>query len=72
MSRQNETVRDEILVYRDTATGAVYVVGPRGRRGITLRNLASEPGDPDGVVVVSEWILWQSVRSRQWQRLTLG
>ena len=59
---------DAIMLYKDTATGAVYVVASRGRQGVTLRDLDSEPGDPDGVVVVSEWGLWDAVQSGRWQR----
>ena len=45
----------DIVLYKDVATGAVYVVASRGHQGVTLRDLDSEPGDPEGVIVVSEW-----------------
>ena len=58
---------DDIMLYKDTA-GAVYVVASRGHQGVTLRDLDSEPGDPEGVIVVSEWGLWEAVQSGRWQR----
>ena len=62
---------DAIMLYKDTATGAVYVVASRGRQGVTLRDLDSEPGDPEGVIVVSEWGLWDAVQSGRWERRIL-
>ena len=59
---------DDIMLYKDVATGAVYVLASRDHCGVTLRDLDSEPGDPDGVVVVSEWGLWDAVQSGRWQR----
>ena len=61
-------MRGDLTLYRDTATSTVYVVASRDRRGVTLRDLASEPGDPRGVIVVSEWWLWQEVRAGLWER----
>jgi hypothetical protein len=61
-------MRDDIMLYKDVATGAVYVLASRDHCGVTLRDLDSEPGDPDGVVVVSEWGLWDAVQSGRWQR----
>ena len=58
----------DLTIYRDVTTGAVYVLSTRDRRGVTLRDLASEPGDPRGVIVVSEWWLWQEVRAGRWER----
>ena len=62
---------DGIMLYKDTATGAVYVVASRGHQGVTLRDLDSEPGDPEGVIVVSEWGLWDAVQSGRWERLSI-
>ncbi len=62
---------DDIMLYKDVATGAVYVVASRGHQGVTLRDLDSEPGDPDGVVVVGEWALWDAVQSGRWERRIL-
>jgi hypothetical protein len=59
---------DDLAIYKDTATGTVYVLASRDHRGVTLRDLESEPGDPDGVIVVSEWDLWQAVQTGRWQR----
>ena len=59
------------MLYKDTATGAVYVVASRGRQGVTLRDLDSEPGDPEGVIVVGERGLWDAVQSGRWERLIL-
>ena len=41
-------------------------------QGVTLRDLDSELGDPDGVVVVGEWGLWNAVQSGRWERLILS
>ena len=60
---------DDIMLYKDVATGAIYVAASRGHQGVTLRDLDSEPGDPDGVVVVSEWTLWQSLHAGIWHRI---
>ncbi|MDA8119643.1 MAG: hypothetical protein M0Z85_06235 [Gammaproteobacteria bacterium] len=60
------------MLYKDTTTDAVYVVAWRDRQGVTLRDLDSEPGDPDGVIVVSEWGLWEAVQSGRWERLILS
>ena len=60
--------RMDLAIYKDTTTGAVYVLAHRGRHGVTLRDLDSEPGDPDGVIVISEWDLWQAVQAGRWQR----
>ncbi len=62
---------DDIMLYKDTATGAVYVVASRGHQGVALRDLDSEPGDPEGVIVVSEWGLWEAVQSGRWEQLIL-
>ena len=59
------------MLYKDTATGAVYVVASRGRQGVTLRDLDSEPGDPEGVIVVGEWGLWEAVQSGRGERRIL-
>ena len=59
------------MLYKDTATGAVYVVASRGHQGVTLRDLDSEPGDAEGVIVVSEWGLWDAVQSGRWERRIL-
>ena len=59
---------DDLAIYKDTATGTVYVLAHRGHQGVTLRDLDSEPGDPDGVIVVSEWALWQAVKKGRWLR----
>ncbi len=59
---------DDLAIYKDTATGTVYVLASRDHRGVTLRDLSSDPGDPDGVIVVSEWELWQAVQTGRWQR----
>ena len=59
---------DDLALYRDTATGTVYVLAWRNSQGVTLRDLESEPGDPNGVLVVSEWELWQAVQTGRWQR----
>ena len=64
-------MRDDIMLYKDMATGAVYVVASRGHQGVTLRDLDSEPGDPEGVIVVSEWGLWDAVQSGRWERRIL-
>ena len=61
----------DLMLYKDTTTDAVYVVAWRDRQGVTLRDLDSEPGDPDGVIVVSEWGLWEAVQSGRWERLIL-
>lgn len=53
----------EPLLYKDAATESVCVIARRDRRGVVLRDLASEAGDPDGVIVVSEWAPWLAVRS---------
>ena len=58
----------DLVLYRDIAAGTVYVLAHRNRQGVTLRDLDSEPGDPDGVIVVSEWDLWQALQSGRWQR----
>ncbi|MHB1608956.1 MAG: hypothetical protein ACYCXX_10065 [Acidiferrobacter thiooxydans] len=62
---------DDLILYMDVATGAVYVVASRGHQGVTLRDLDSEAGDPDGAIVVGEWALWEAVQSGRWERLTL-
>ena len=62
---------DDLILYMDVATGAVYVVASRDHQGVTLRDLDSEPGDPDGVIVVSEWGLWDAVQSGRWERLSI-
>jgi hypothetical protein len=54
-------------IYKDTVTETVYVLARRDRIGVTLRDLDSEPGDPDGVIVVSEWALWEAVETGRWQ-----
>jgi hypothetical protein len=59
---------DDLAVYKDVTTEAVYVTPWRNRQGVTLRDLDSEPGDPEGVIVVSEWGLWEAVQSGRWQR----
>ncbi len=59
---------DEIVLYKDLAAGRSYVVAWRDRMGVTLRDLDSDPGDPTGLVVVSEWTLWQAVRTGRWER----
>ena len=64
-------MRDNIMLYKDVATGAVYVLASRDHCGVTLRDLDSEPGDPDGAMVVGEWALWEAVQSGRWERLIL-
>ena len=59
---------DDLAIYKDTATETVYVPAWRDRHGVTLRDLDSEPGDPEGVIVVSEWSLWEAVSAGRWQR----
>lgn len=61
-------MHDELLLYKDLTTGRGYVVAGRDRLGVTLRDLDSEPGDPAGLIVVSEWGLWQAVRTGRWER----
>ena len=63
---------DDLILYKDVSTGAVYVLASRDHHGVTLRDLDSEPGDPDGVVVASEWGLWDAVQSGRWERLILS
>ena len=71
---------DDIMLYKDTATGIRIrprepsMWSPRAAtsQGVTLRDLASELGDPDGVVVVGEWGLWNAVQSGRWERLILS
>lgn len=58
---------DEIILYKDLSTGHAYVVAWRDRLGVILRDLDSEPGDPPGLIVVSEWGLWQAVRTGRWE-----
>lgn len=58
----------DLTFYRDIAAGTVYVLAWRNSQGVTLRDLNSEPGDPNGVIVVSEWELWQTLQSGRWQR----
>ncbi len=48
--------------------GTVNVLAHSNRHGVTLRDLDSEPGDPAGVVVISEWNLWAAVSAGRWQR----
>lgn len=59
---------DDLAIYKDTTTGTVYVLAWRDRQGVALRDLDSEPGDPDGVIVISEWDLWKAVQGGRWQR----
>ena len=59
---------EDLVIYKDATTGAVYVLAWRNRQGGTLRDLDSEPGDPAGVVVISEWALWEAVQAGRWQR----
>ncbi|MDA8119539.1 MAG: hypothetical protein M0Z85_05695 [Gammaproteobacteria bacterium] len=59
---------DDLAIYKDMTTGTVYVLAWRDHRGVTLRDLNSDPGDPDGVIMVSEWDLWQAVQTGRWQR----
>lgn len=59
---------DDLVIYKDTATEAAYVLAHRDRQGVTLRDLDSEPGDPDGVMVISEWDLWAAVSAGRWLR----
>ena len=61
-------MRDELLLYKDLTTGCGYVVAGRDRLGVTLRDLDSDPGDPAGLIVVSEWGLWQAVQVGRWER----
>lgn len=58
---------DDLTVYKDATTGAVYVLSHRNRHRVTLRNLDSEPGDPAGMIVISEWALWKALRSGDWR-----
>jgi hypothetical protein len=37
-----------LLSTKDVTTGTVYVLAWRNRQGVTLRDLDSEPGDPNG------------------------
>ena len=60
---------DDLAIYKDVATGTAYVLAARDHHGVTLRDLDSEAGDPDGVIVVSEWGLWDAVQSGRWERL---
>jgi hypothetical protein len=62
---------NDLMLYKDVTTGAAYVLSSRDHRGVTLRDLDSEPGDPDGVIVVSEWGLWDAVQSGLWERLSI-
>ena len=62
---------DDLILYMDVATGAVYVVASRGHQGVALRDLDSEPGDPNGVLVVGEWALWEAAQSGRWERLSI-
>ena len=62
----------DLMLYKDTTTDAVYVVAWRDRQGVTLRDLDSEPGNPDGVIVFSEWELWEAIQSGRWERLILS
>lgn len=62
---------DDIMLYKDVATGAAYVLASRDHHGVLLRDLDSEPGDQDGVIVVSEWGLWDAVQSGRWEQLIL-
>ena len=59
---------DDLAIYKDTTTETVYVVARRDRLGVTLRDLDSEPGDTAGVVVISEWDLWEAVQGGRWTR----
>ena len=61
---------NDLTIYKDIATETVYVLAHRGRHGVTLRDLASEPGDPDGLRVISEWTLWEAVSAGRWLRYT--
>lgn len=61
-------MRSDLVFYRDITTGTVYVVASYCRQGVTLRDLESEPGDASGLLVVSEWDLWQALQSGRWQR----
>lgn len=62
------TMPDDLAIYKDLATETVYVLAHRWRHGVTLRDLDSEPGDPDGLLVISEWDLWEAVQTGRWQR----
>ena len=59
---------EDLVIYKDATAGTVYVLAHRNRHGVTLRDLDSEPGDPDGVIAVSEWTLWEAVQAGLWQR----
>ena len=59
---------DDRALYKDTATGTVCVLASRDHRWVIMRDLNSDPRDPDGVVVVSEWGLWQVIQTGLWQR----
>ena len=62
---------DDLAIYKDVATGSVYVLAWRDHQGVALRDLDSEPGDPGGVIVVSEWELWEAIQAGRWQRYTI-
>ncbi|RCN59101.1 hypothetical protein [Acidiferrobacter thiooxydans] len=58
-------------LYRDTATGAIYVLVGRDRKGVYLRDLDSTPGDPMGVTTLGEWAFWLALDQRQLERVPL-
>lgn len=52
--------------------GTIYVLDHRDHCGVVLRNLDSEPGGPAGLILVSEWALWQTLSIGAWRRLEFG
>ena len=61
-----------LMLYQDLGTGAAYVLVDRTRRGVRLRDLNSEPGDPSGVVTLGEWDLWQRLACGRWRPYALA
>ena len=69
-SSRMRTVPDDLAIYKDTTAETVYVLACRTGHGVTLRDLSSEPGDPDGVIVISEWALREAVSTGRRLRYT--